>query len=37
MEPSRKDWKMIREKIGQWQEAYMEILTTQPATKQRRK
>ena len=36
MEPSRKDWKMFREKIGQWQEAYMEILTTQPATKQRK-
>ena len=26
MEPSKKDWKMFREKIGQWQEAYMEIL-----------
>lgn len=26
MEPSKKDWKLFREKIGQWQEAYMEIL-----------
>lgn len=26
MEPSKKDWKLFREKIGHWQEAYMEIL-----------
>ena len=26
MEPSKKDWKLLREKIGHWQEAYMEIL-----------
>ena len=26
MEPSKKDWKLLREKIGHWQEAYMEKL-----------
>lgn len=26
MELSKKDWKLFREKIGHWQEAYMEIL-----------
>ncbi|MFI3177160.1 MAG: multidrug transporter [Eubacteriales bacterium] len=26
MEPTKKDWKMYREKIGGWQEKYMERL-----------
>lgn len=26
MEPSKKDWKLFREKIGLWQESYMEKL-----------
>ncbi len=26
MEPTKKDWKMYREKIGEWQEKYMERL-----------
>ncbi len=26
MEPSKKDWKLFREKIGSWQECYMEKL-----------
>mgnify|MGYP006939901973 CR=1 FL=1 len=26
MEPTKKDWKLYREKIGDWQEAYMEKL-----------
>lgn len=26
MEPSKKDWKLYREKISDWQEAYMEKL-----------
>lgn len=26
MEPTKKDWKLFREKIGGWQEAYMERL-----------
>ncbi|MBF4694245.1 multidrug transporter [Fusibacter ferrireducens] len=26
MEPSKKDWKLFREKIGSWQESYMEKL-----------
>ena len=24
MEPTKKDWKLYRERIGDWQEAYME-------------
>ncbi len=27
MEPTKKDWKLYREKIAEWQEAYMEKLT----------
>ena len=26
MEPTKKDWKLYRERIGDWQEAYMEKL-----------
>lgn len=26
MEPSKKDWKLFRDKIGSWQESYMEKL-----------
>ena len=26
MEPSKRDWKLFREKIGTWQETYMEKL-----------
>ena len=26
MEPTKKDWKLFREKIGGWQETYMERL-----------
>ena len=26
MEPSKKDWKLFRDKIGSWQETYMEKL-----------
>ena len=26
MEPSKKDWKLFRDKIGSWQESYMERL-----------
>lgn len=26
MEPSKKDWKLFREKIAEWQESYMERL-----------
>ncbi|MDK2807341.1 MAG: hypothetical protein PWP24_70 [Clostridiales bacterium] len=26
MEPSKRDWKLFRDKIGEWQEAYMEKL-----------
>ncbi len=26
MDPSKKDWKLFRNKIGSWQEAYMERL-----------
>ncbi|MDF1618414.1 hypothetical protein [Petrocella sp. FN5] len=26
MEPSKKDWKLFRDKIGSWQELYMEKL-----------
>jgi hypothetical protein len=26
MEPSKKDWKLFRDKIGAWQESYMEKL-----------
>ena len=29
MEVSKKDWKLYREKIGNWQEAYMEKLVAQ--------
>ena len=29
MEVSKKDWKLYREKIGNWQEAYIEKLVAQ--------
>ena len=31
MEISKKDWKLFREKIGQWQESYMDKLTKEYA------
>ena len=30
MEPTKKDWKLYRERIGDWQEAYMEKLVQKP-------
>ena len=29
MDTCEKDWKLFREKIGEWQEAYIERLTRQ--------
>lgn len=31
MEPSKKDWKLYREKLGEWQEHYMEKLVKEYA------
>lgn len=31
VEPSKKDWKLYREKIGEWQECYMENLVKEYA------
>ena len=28
MEPTKKDWKLYRERIGDWQEAYMAVSYT---------
>lgn len=31
VEPSKRDWKLYREKIGEWQEHYMEKLVKEYA------